>query len=222
MGEAAFLDTGVVLGVCFRDDTHHRRCQQYLDKHAGPLLISDHVEDEYLNREPSLAEEIADGVFTHIDRLQRSSYEGQLDSMDTSQIRQELISGSNPASATLTAFYKGSLPNFILFTDIISRLRDLARDIEQTAIEKRTALLNQVEIWEREAAYSDIDDQIGAIPWDDRRICLDAHDVATVKAELVELATTNPTDLVDNGYRELIVEKTAIEDVVSVAKGSKV
>ena len=134
MADAAFLDTGVVLGVCFRDDTHHRRCQQYLDAHDGSLYISDHVESEYLNREPSLAEEIADGVFAHIDRLQRSGYEGQLDSMDTSQIRQDLITNSNPAAATLTAFYKEDLPNFILITDIISRLRDLARDIEQSAI----------------------------------------------------------------------------------------
>lgn len=220
MADAAFLDTGVVLGVCFRDDTHHQRCQQYVDAHDGSLYISDHVESEYLNREPSLAEEIADGVFAHIDRLQRSGYEGQLDSMDTSQIRQDLITNRNPAAATLTAFYKEDLPNFILITDIISRLRDLARDIEQSAIEKRTVLLNQVEIWEREAAYNDLDDQLAAIPWDDRRICLDAHDVATVTADLLELATTNPTDLVADGYRELIIDVTSIEDVVSVAKGS--
>jgi len=77
-----------------------------------------------------------------------------------------------------------------------------------------------VEIWEREAAYNDLDDQLAAIPWDDRRICLDAHDVATVTADLLELATTNPTDLVADGYRELIIDVTSIEDVVSVAKGS--
>jgi len=220
MSDASFLDTGVVLGFCFRDDSHHHRCRQYLDDHDFELFVSKTVISEYLNREPSLAEEIADGIFDHIGRLQDSGFEGQLDSMDTSQIRQNLISGHNEAGSTLHAFYSDEVQNFIQFDDLTERLRDLARDIEQIAIENRQSFMEQVEVWEREADYSDVDDNLSEIPWDDRRICLDAHDVAEVTEYVTELATTNPTDLVDDGYRVLILEQTSLEDVVSLANRS--
>jgi len=221
MVEASFLDTGVVLGFCFRDDKHHQRCKGYLKDDEVTLYFSDHVESEYLNRHPDLAEEITDGIYEHIDRLRDSDYGGQLDSMDTSQIRQNLIARGNDASTTLHAFYQEQVPNFIQFEEVVSRLRDLARDIEQNAHENRTWLLERVEeVWEREEEYSDIDDELSEIPWDDRRICLDAHDVAEETEYLTELATTNPTDLVDEGYRVLILNQTSLEDVVSLANRS--
>jgi hypothetical protein len=220
MPDASFLDTGVVLGFCFRDDSHHHRCRQYLNDHDFELFVSDHVVSEFLNREPSLAQEIADGIFDHIDRLRDSEFEGQLDSMDTSRIRQDLISGRNAAGTTLHGFYRNDLPNFIHFGELTERLRNLARDIEQNAIENREDLMEQAEVWERNEEYAGIDEDLSAIPSDDRRICLDAHDVAEVTGYLTELATTNPTDLVDGGYRELILEQTSLEDVVSVANRS--
>ena len=77
--------------------------------------------------------------------------------------------------------------------------------------------MQKVEVWERDEDYPDIDQNLTDIPWDDRRICLDAHDVATLTDYLIELATTNPTDLVDDGYRELILEETSLQDVISLA-----
>lgn len=217
MTEASFLDTGVALGYCFRDDTHHYRCREYLEENIFSLYISDHVEEEYLNREPDLAEEIADGIHDHIFQLRNSNYEGQLDSMDTSQIRQNLIEGNNDASESLHDFYQNQVPNFIQMNELINRLRDLARDIEQNAIENRQWLLTRTEVWSRENEYPEIDEELSEIPWDDRRICLDAHDVVEQTGEVTELATVNPRDLVDEGYRELIIGQTALEDVVSLA-----
>ena len=214
---ASFLDTGVVLGFCFRDDNHHYRCKRYLERDEMSLYISDHVESEHLNREPDLAQEIADGVLAHIDRLQGSGYKGQLDSMDTSQIRQNLIAGNNEASTTLHGYYRNDVHNFIQVEELISQLRDLSRDIEQNAIENRTWLLKQTEVWYRDEDYPVLTKSLSTIPWDDRRICLDAHDVTQARNEAVELATTNPTDLVDNGYRDLILEHTSLDDVVSLA-----
>ncbi|MFB6228164.1 MAG: hypothetical protein ABEH88_06250 [Halobacteriales archaeon] len=95
-----------------------------------------------------------------------------------------------------------------------------SQTIEGSAIENREALFEQAEVWEQDEEYADIDDELSAIPWDDRRICLDAHDVAVATGHLTELATTNPTDLVDDGYRRLILEHTSIEDVVSLANRS--
>ncbi|WP_318569896.1 hypothetical protein [Salinigranum marinum] len=79
---------------------------------------------------------------------------------------------------------------------LVGRLRDLARDIEQNVIENWIQLVEQAEIWERDENHPDIDEETGYI---------------------TELATTNPTDLVDDGYRELILEQTMLEDVVSLA-----
>lgn len=217
MAEASFLDTGVVLGFCFRDDTHHHRCRQYLEDHEYSLYISDHVESEYLNREPSLAEEIADGVLDHVFRLRNSTYEGQLDSMDTSNIRQNLISGNNEAKRSLHEFYRNRVPNFVQFEELLDRLRTLARDIEQSAVENRNQLIEQTEIWAREKEYAEIKESLSEIPKDDRRICLDAHDVVEQTEEATELATVNPQDLVDQGYRELLLNTTEIEEVVSLA-----
>jgi hypothetical protein len=220
MSDASFLDTGVVLGFCFRDDSHHHRCRQYLNEHDFELFVSDHVVSEYLNREPSLAQEIADGIFDHVARLHSSEFEGQLDSMDTSQIRQNLIAGDNKAGTTLHTFYSDEVPNFIQFGELTDRLRSLARDIEQNASENRESLMQTTEVWERDNDYPDVNDALSEVPWDDRRICLDAHDVAEVTDQMTELATTNPTDLVDNGYRELILEQTSLECVVSLADRS--
>lgn len=220
MPEASFLDTGVVLGFCFRDDTHHYRCREYLEELDAALYISDHVESEYLNREPDLAEEISSGILDHTSRLKSSDYEGQLDSMDTTQIRQNLIASDNSAGTTLHEFYREQLPNFILLEELDERLRNLARDIEQLALENRKWLMDRTDIWSRDNDYSEIDETISAIPWDDRRICLDTHDVVEETEMTTELATTNPTDLVDDGRRTLILTETSIDDVVSVANRS--
>lgn len=220
MPAASFLDTGVVLGFCFRDDTHHYRCREYLQEIDDALYISDHVEAEFLNREPDLAEEISNGILDHASRLKSSDYEGQLDSMDTSNVRQNLIAGDNPAGTTLHEFYREQLPNFILLEELDERLRDLARDIEQLAMENREWLLERTVMWSRDDEYSDIDEAISSIPWDDRRICLDAHDVVEETGMTTELATTNPKHLVDEGRRQLILEETSLDDVVSLANRS--
>lgn len=217
MAEASLLDTGVVLGFCFRDDGHHYRCKQYLEDHEFSIYISDHVESEYLNRKPSLAEEISDGIFSHISDLKRSEYEGQLDSMDFAQIRQSMISDRNEAAASLREFYQNELQNFAQVEQVTSRLRDLARDIEQLAEENQTWLLQRAEVWERENDYSEIDNALGTIPWDDRRICLDAHDVVEQTGLETELATTNPRDLTEDGAKDLILAESSIEDIIDLA-----
>jgi len=217
MPEASFLDTGVVLGFCFRDDDHHYRCRQYIEDCESVLYISDHVEGEYLNRKPSLAEEIADDIFDHIAELKRSNYEGQLNSMDLAEIRQDMISRRNDAATSLRAFYQNELPNFVQIDVVTDRLRNLARDIEQLAEENQAWLLERTNIWSRENEYRDIKEALESIPADDRRICIDAHDVVEETGQETELATTNPQDLVEDDARELVLSQTAISEIVDVA-----
>lgn len=217
MSGASFLDTGVVLGFCFRDDKHHVKCRDYIRELERQLYISDHVEAEYVRKEPDLAERYSDGVFEHISRLRKSNLEGQLDSMDLSQIRQNKIRGNNPAATTLHDFYENQVPNFILVDELVERLRDLARDIEQHALGNREELMDRTEVWERETPYEELMEILSSIHEEDRIICIDAHDVASVTEMDTELATTNPNDLVVDGHRELIVENTEIDDVISLA-----
>lgn len=210
MAEASLLDTSVVLGFCFRDDTHHFRAKSYIEEKSASFYISDHVKDEYIHRRPSLADEISEDILEHIFRLKKSEYEGQLDSMDTSKIRQNYISGNNQARATLEDFYQNGVPNFIQFDDLIDRLRDLARDIEQNALSNYDWLMDKSTIWEREKDYPDIEENLNEIPGDDRRICIDAHDVAETTEQETELATANPKDFTRGGNRELILNHTRI------------
>lgn len=137
--------------------------------------------------------------------------------MDLAQIRQSMISNRNDAAASLRDFYQNELPNFIQVAEITSRLRGLARDIEQLAEENQTWLLQRAEVWEREEEYEEIDEALAEIPWDDRRICLDAHDVVEQTDLETELATTNPQDLTEEGTRALILAETSIEDIIDLA-----
>lgn len=217
MSEASFLDTSVVLGYCFRDDTHHYSAEQYISGKEASFFISDNVESEYLHREPTLAGEISDAILDHVFRLRNSEYEGQLDSMDTTQIRQNLISRGNEANTTLEEFYRNELPNFIQFEDLIERLRDLARDIDQAAAENYSWLMERTTIWEREESYPEVKDALEEIPQDDRRLCLDAHDIAENTGQETEIATANPRDFTRGGMRELITQSTSINRIENIA-----
>lgn len=217
MSEASFLDTSVVLGYCFRDDTHHYKAEQYIEGNDASFYISNHVESEYIHREPTVAGEVSDGILNHVFRLRNSEYEGQLDSMDTTQIRQNLVSRENEANSTLEDFYRDAISNFIQFEDLMKRLRELARDIDQAAAENYNWLMERTTIWERNAAYPEINRALYEIPQDDRRICLDAHDVAEETEQETEIATANPKDFTRDGMRELIITSTSISSIENIA-----
>ncbi len=217
MPENAFLDTGVVLAFCFQTDMHHVRCRNYLTDNGYDYFISDAVEEEYRAKEAVLVNRYSDAIFDHISRLKRSDYEGQLDSMDLSQIQRNFIDQSNPAYRFLTRYYANELPNFILVTELEDRLRSLAREIEELALFRKDEFDELVYHWERQGEYPDLEASLSAIHTSDRGMCVDAHDLAAHKTAGTELATTNPRDFVDEGHRDLILQHTALEDVVSLA-----
>lgn len=217
MTRGAFLDTGVALAFCFKTDTHHHRCREYIEQNVYELYASELVVREFDGREPDLAERQSDGIFEHIMHLRQSAYEGQLDSLDMAQIRQQELSTKNPAYPVLFDFYQNEIGMYILFDELIGRLRDLARDIDQNAQERRSELFDLIELWSRSEEYPTIDEALSSIHGSDRHICLDAHDLARNRDDATELATTNPNDFVRNGHRELILTETALDDVISLA-----
>lgn len=217
MRHASFLDSGVVLGFCFEVDLHHQKCRTYLVDHDYDFYISSTVSNEYLKKRPDLAERYSDAIFSHVGMLKRSKYEGQLDSFDQAQIRDDVLDRDSPAYNFLYDYYDNQLPNFIQLDELDKRLRNLARDIEQHVQTRRAELEELIEEWERVSDYPDIEEALSEIHDEDRVICLDAHDLAVNNDGKTELATTNPNDLGAEGYKAVILEVTELDDVISLA-----
>lgn len=218
MEEHAFLDTGVVLGFCFTVDTHHLKCKDYLQENGKQCYVTADVEEAYKRKKPYLTERYSKAILDHADHIKNSSaFEGQLDSLDIRDIREDLLSPRNDSYQFLYWFYKRKAPNYIQVTELCNQLREIARDIEGNALRRKETLDKLLERWCREEEYNLVADALSAIHEEDRDICLDAHDLACEQTGTVELATTDPKDFVKNGHKQLILEHTEIDDVISLA-----
>ncbi|WP_373189962.1 hypothetical protein [Halolamina sp.] len=217
MPRNAFLDTGVVLAFCFQMDMHHVNCRNYLTDNDHTYFINDDIEEEYNHKEAELVERYSSGILRHVSEIKRSDYEGQLDSMDMSQIRRNFLDTSNPAYRFLTRYYANELPNFILVSELEEQLRSLAREIEEMALFRKDEFDGLVYHWEQQGDAGDLETELAAIHSADRDVCIAAHDLAAHRTGETELATTNPRDFVDDGHRDMILEHTALDDVVSLA-----
>ncbi len=217
MARNSFLDTGVLLAFCFQTDSHHINCRDYLTNNEYTFYISENVEEEYYHKEDELVDRYSSAILRHASDLKRSEYEGQLDSLDLNHIRNRMLDESNPAYRFLYRYYADELPQFILVSELEERLRSLSREIEAIALSRKEELDGMVYEWERQEDQSHLEEALSAIHPSDRDICLDAHDLAVHKTADTEVATTNPRDFVDDGHRDLILENTGLDDVVSLA-----
>ncbi|WP_436343373.1 hypothetical protein [Natronorubrum sp. FCH18a] len=214
----AFLDTGVVLGFCFTTDMHHLKCKDYIQDDEKQCYITADVNEAYKRKKPYLTERYSDAILDHADKIKgSSSFEGQLDSLDIRDIREDLLSAENDSYQFLYWYYKRKVPNYIMVEDLCRQLREIARDIEGSALKRKEILDDILEMWCRENDYESVADALSPVHAEDRDICLDAHDLACERTGTIELATTDPKDFVKNGHRELILENTEISDVVSLA-----
>ncbi|GGN08028.1 hypothetical protein [Halarchaeum nitratireducens] len=217
MAEQAFLDTGVVLAFAFTTDKHHFKCRKYLESGNETCYVSERVEDEYRKKQPELADKYSDAIFKHIADLKQSNFSGQLDPMDIKSIRENVLYRGNDAYQFLYWFYRKEVSKYLPMQQLLEQLRTLARDIDTNAVKRRHELEESLVEWVREDDYKDVEAALNVIHTQDRLICIDAHDLAEKSDEETELATTNPNDFVRNGHRELILENTALDDVVSLA-----
>jgi predicted nucleic acid-binding protein len=207
--DTTFLDTGVILGYTYTTDKHHDNCANYIEEVDYLLYVSDTVWNEYFGRSPTLAEQHSNAIFNHISELEDSDFEGQLDPLDIKTIRERVLDPDNNAYNYLYWFYQSEVSKYIPMDQLKKQLRELARGIETNAIKRRKTLEAEIEeTWERDEKYEDLDDDLSSIPKDDREICIDAHDLAVEEGLVIELATTNPNDLVKNGHRSKILDNT--------------
>lgn len=218
MAEQSFLDTGVVLAFAFTTDKHHKKCREYLEsEECETLYVSPRVQEEYRYKEPQLTDKYSDAVFKHISDLKQSDYSGQLDPMDIKDIRERVLHSANEAYDFLYWFYRREVSKYLPMTQLLDRLRDIARSIDAHAVKRREELESMLEVWKRTEDYPDVDDTLSSIHEQDRLICIDAHSLALNRDGDTELATTNPNDFVRNGHRELILSSTELSKVTSLA-----
>ena len=218
MAGASFLDTGVALGYCFTLDSHFTKCRNYIEKmEKAALYYGEYVESEYHGRKEGLNKELSQEVLEHRSQVMRSGFEGELDPMDLKKIHDEYLNRSWSAYNSLEHWYRKSLPNFIQKDELVSRLGNMAAQIEANAIQRKGELDGKSEKWSCDEAHDSVRAELEDLPPDDLEVCIEAHDLADTISVDTELATVNPTDFVDNGRRELILTETALADVISVA-----
>lgn len=217
MTRSAFLDTGVLLGFCFTVDSHHSNCKEYLNGRGTDFFISPTVEQEFDNTKYKLNTRYSEAVLDHVSKLEDSNFEGELDPMDLNDIKNGLLSRGNEAYSILYKFYDDTLPQFVQFGEVKTRLRNLSRDIEQMAIQRKEDLDRMVRLWRVSEDYPAVREALEEIHEPDRTICVEGHDLALNMDVETDLATTNPRDYVRNGRESLILGNTELSEVVNLA-----
>lgn len=217
MVKEAFLDSGVVLGFCFLTDMHHQKCRAYIEENDYDISYSGRVENEFEKKRKELSIRYADAVRDHISSLQKSNYEGQLTPIDIREIREDVLDKDNEAHYFLKFYYQQKVQKYIEMEDLLDQLRSISRGIERHALKKKNELESKANVWMRFDSYPELQKALKSIHGEDREICIDAHDLALDTDGEMELATTNPNDFVRAGQRKLILENTALDDVVSLA-----
>lgn len=220
MNQNAFLDTGVVIAFCFLLDRHHQNCEEYIrekQENDNDLYVSSEVEEEYSRKKSEVAEKLSEQVLEHRDFVSDFADDGELGPTDINEIQKSLQKWSKEASRFLMSYYneKG---NFVNKKEVLKDLRDLSREIEKTAMERKQAVDSATDKWEKREEHSELRSLLSVIHGSDREICIVAHDLACHADGETEFATTNPNDFVDDGREELILEHTELDCVVDLAK----
>jgi len=222
MSASAFLDRGVVLGYCFTVKKQHRACRDYLSQDELDFYVTEEVESIFEYKKDQLTQDYSDAILDHVADLTRSKYDGELGPMEQKGIQERTVP-QNEASRFLSEWYQSEVPQLISMYGLKNRLRNLARDINSMAEERKDDFDALVTLWERETAYPGVRDNLAEIEdekEEDLWICIDAHDLAVHKDGHTELATTDLSDFIRGDKKQLILGATALNDVIPVAEDS--
>lgn len=214
-----FLDKGVVLGFCYPVEIHHIPCREYLEDEKVTPYLTEEVANIFAIKRSELTDRYSNAVLEHTSEIRKRDGTTEFGPQDQQEIRRS-IPDSNPARDFLVRWYDSELPQFISQRELAGRLRNLARDIDQIAVNRKKELDDMVNVWERTSEYPEVESALSEIKEDkeeDLWICIDAHDLAVRTDGVTELGTTDLDDLVRDGRKQLILEATAIDDVVPLA-----
>ncbi|MFB6175608.1 MAG: hypothetical protein ABEI99_00390, partial [Halobaculum sp.] len=202
----------VVLGYCLTVDLHHDPCREYLGDEPDEIYSGAEVAAEYEATAPAVSTRYADDVRTHRERVEESRFGGELGPDDLTAI----LSEEKSMADVIGELYE-ELPQ-VLYVDTLTRyLTQLARDIEQMAVERKERLDEVITAyWEREDEHGEVRSRLD-IHEPDLSICIEGHDLGENVDGNVELATANPTDFVRGGTRSRIVTHTTMTDVIDLS-----
>lgn len=218
---AAFLDTGVVIGYCLLLDDHHRNCREYLEEHPeAELFVSETVESEYDHAKQKVSRRLANGVRKHVRAVKRDGCDDELGPMELDRLQGRILDRDNDAYQFLYDFYDEGIGNFVQKSALCERLRGMAREIESFPLERKQELDSEVTVWECDSTYDGVETLLSMIPGNDRRICIEAHDLASFRESRTSFTTVNPRDFIEDEREEIILDATEIDEIENLAVGS--
>lgn len=215
----SFLDKGILLGFCFRPDPHHRPCAEYLYQDDLSSFITDQIDQIFRLKKRELADKHETNILKHVSELERSKYDGQLGPMELKEIRRDVLDTRSDTYDFLEYYYSNELPQIISMYELKEQLRELARSMRSLALGRKEEFDEIVNLWVREDEYPEVEDglqEIREAKEEDMWVCVDAHDLAVRKSGETELGTTDFQDFIRDGRRELILDVTALDDVVGI------
>ena len=137
--------------------------------------------------------------------------------MEINEMKKNLRRWDEDASEFLAEYYEKQ-GSFVAKRDVLKDLRNISREIERAAVQRKRGIDSVTEMWTRRDEYPELRTLLSMIHSSDLEICLTAHDVACHTDDITEFATTNPTDFVDDGREELILEHTELDEIVDLAR----
>lgn len=216
MTDRGFLDTGVIFGHCVPLDQHHSRCESYIEE-ASDLYVSGDVESEYSRMKKNRVDELAEDVRDHIKQLESANLDAQLNPIDINKIKKRHLDRGADVYGFLYRFYDEELGNFAQLAEIKQKLRQVARDLETIALKRKRTLDQHLTEWQPQDSHEDVRSTLSMIHQQDLDICVHAHDLACCCEGDTEFATTNPTDFIDDGRENAILNATKIARIMDLA-----
>jgi len=213
----SFIETGVLVGYCVFLDPHHAKCKAYVDGEGRDLYTSEGVHKEYEATKKSVSSRLSNAVLDHVHDLKNEVSQGYLDPMDVNNIKKNVLHHENDAYQFLYRYYDDVVNNGIQKRELEGNLREIARDIDRLVASRQEELEEMIEEWEQQDDHPDIQEALSMIHEPDRTWAVEAHDLAIHNGSSIEFATTNPTDFIYRGRKQIILDNTALDDVVDLS-----
>ena len=214
---SSFIETSVLVGYCILLDPHHSKCKSYINEDDRELYTSEGVREEYENTRDSVSSRLSTAVFDHIRDLKSDAPQGYLGPMDVNNVKKNVLSRGNDAFQFLYRYYSNVVDQGIPKEELEQNLRGIGRDIDRLVASREEKLDQMIEIWERQEEHPEVQNALSMIHEPDRMWVIEAHDLASNNDGHTEFATTNPTDFVYEGRKNIVLENTALDDVMDLS-----
>lgn len=214
---SAFLDNGVVLAYCVVVHRFHPECDEYIEGSDSDLYITQEINSIYENKKDEIIQDLSTSVLEHQADIKRGEFPEQFGPVDIRDAKR-MIHSNNSARRFLLNWYEEEVGQFITKYELTEKLRNLAGDIEQRAMDRKSDFDDHVEIWERDSNedYPEVQADLRELREDkeeDMWVCIDAHDLAKNVDGQTILATTDLNDFIREGRREMILNATALDKI---------